>query len=408
MSTTTRPSWRVLVLAYLASLAFAFSFQMIPPLIPLLVGEHGLSHGGAGLLMGLFTLPGIFFSLPGGVLGDRVGHGRVALISLALMTAGTALMLPLSPAALFSGRLLAGCGGAVLVTVVPPILNRAFSGPRTGLAMGIFNTGVPLGTLVTFNLLGGIARHVGLATVLAGVAGLCAATGLCFWLGYQDHPGDWAGRKGDEAVRPPVPPRAGFSLRGLGAGLWILALAWGLYNMAVLGFMTFAADFLVLHGFAPGAADFTASLPMLASIGLLPLAGALVRTPRHKGAAILAGCAVPAAAILLILADPPRSTAWTVLMGVGMGAIPPAVFTAVPLLAPPGRVATGFGLLNTVFNLFVFAGIPAVGVLRDAHGGYDAGFIVLAAAGFAGAAATIALMRRWKATMTSPAAGGAG
>ncbi len=403
-----RPSWRVLVLAYLASLAFAFSFQMIPPLMPQLVGEQGLSHGGVGLLMGLFTFPGILLSLPGGVLGDRVGHGRVALVSLALMTAGTALMLPLSPPALFGGRFLAGCGAAVLVTVVPPILNRAFSGPRTGLAMGIFNTGVPLGTLVSFNLLGGIARQVGPATVLGGVAGLCAATGLCFWLGYQDHPQDWAGRREIQPVPPPVPPRAGFSLRGLGAGLWMLSLAWGLYNVSVLGFLTFGADFLVLRGFGPAAADFTASLPMLASIGLVPLAGWLMRTPRHKGAAILAGCAVPAAAILLVLADPAHSTAWTILMGVGMGAIPPAVFTAVPLLVPPGRVATGFGMLNSVFNLFVFTGIPAVGLLRDATGGYAAGFTALAAAGFAGAAFSLALMRRWRGIMTPRTAGDAG
>jgi cyanate permease len=390
MSVPPLPSSRILALAYLAALAFAFCFQVVPPLVGMLVSDFGLTHGEAGLLMGLFTLPGILLALPGGALADRIGHGRVALFSLALMTAGTLLMLPGALWALFAGRFLAGAGAAVLVTVVPPIIARFFTGPRAGVAMGVYNTAMPVGTLVSFNLLGALALDVGLPLVFAAVAGLCALTFLAFLLAYREHPGEGEAR---ELLRA-TPMRAAFSLRGLGAGLWILALAWALYNIAVLGFFTFGADYLAREGYSPAAANLLAGLPMLFALPLVPLAGWLARTPAGKGWAILAGCLVPALAIVLFLADPARAAWWAVVMGVGVGIIPPAVFTLVPVLVPPGRVATGFGVLNGTFNLFIFLGIPAAGALRDATGSYAAPFLCLAATGAAGGA--VSLLLKWR------------
>jgi len=382
--------WRVLFLSYLASLAFGFSFQAIPPLVELLVSRLGFTLGGVGLLMGLFTLPGILLALPGGVLSDRIGHGRVALGALALMTAGTLLMLVLTPLALFGGRFIAGCGAAVLVTAVPPIISRSFPGRQAGSAMAVYNTAMPVATLVSFNLFAGRARELGIPAVFAAVAALCAATFLAFLLGFQEHPEDRARRR-EAGARPPAAPSG---LLGLGPGLWILSLAWGFNNIAVLGFLTFGGDFLHQRGYDLAAANLIDSLPMAFGLLALPAAGFLVGTPARKGWAVLAGCLLPALAILLFLADPGRAVWWAALMGVGMGVIPPAVFTAIPLLVPPGRVATGFGVLNTVFNLMVFAGVPAAGVLRDATGGYPAAFLALSAAGAAGGGFALLLARK--------------
>jgi MFS family permease len=62
--------WSILFLIYFSMLAFALVFQSIPPLLGLVISALQLSHTQAGALMGLFALPGIFISIPGGMLAD--------------------------------------------------------------------------------------------------------------------------------------------------------------------------------------------------------------------------------------------------------------------------------------------------------------------------------------------------
>ena len=45
-----------------------------------------------GVLIGLFSLPGVVLSLPGGLLGTRFGDRRVVLVGLGLMAVGSAMI----------------------------------------------------------------------------------------------------------------------------------------------------------------------------------------------------------------------------------------------------------------------------------------------------------------------------
>ena len=70
-------AWFGLSVVYSGFLAVGFVFHFVPPVLPAVIEDLGITHGQAGLLMSLFALPGILFSMTGGWLADRFGgEGR--------------------------------------------------------------------------------------------------------------------------------------------------------------------------------------------------------------------------------------------------------------------------------------------------------------------------------------------
>src|SRR2546422_4444475 len=88
-----------------------YQFQSVASVGPLLVPELGLAWAQLGTLIGVYMLPGAFFALPGGMLGQRLGERRTVVASLALMVAGGLVTAASHGFALaVSGRLLSGVG----------------------------------------------------------------------------------------------------------------------------------------------------------------------------------------------------------------------------------------------------------------------------------------------------------
>src|SRR4030042_4124727 len=147
--------WAILTIVYLSILAFALIFQSIPPVLPLIISELHLTYAQSGLLMSLFALPGLFISLLGGFLSDRYEMKSLGTICFLLMMGGTLLLgLGMDLQILGFGRIIAGIGALTLSVLLPKLLSQWFKKGGLGLAMGVFNTGVPLGSLISFGLFG--------------------------------------------------------------------------------------------------------------------------------------------------------------------------------------------------------------------------------------------------------------
>src|SRR5512139_969044 len=103
--------WVILIVVYLSILAFTLIFQSIPPILPFIHSELHLTYSQSGLLMSLFSLPGIFVSLLGGFLSDRYGIRPLGTGCFLLMIAGTLLVgLGMDLQTLELGRVVAGVG----------------------------------------------------------------------------------------------------------------------------------------------------------------------------------------------------------------------------------------------------------------------------------------------------------
>ncbi len=84
--------WGILTAIYLTFLASAVVFQSVPPVLGLIAGDLSLSHSEAGLLMSLFALPGVFLSIPMGLLAGRYDARRLIVSLLVAQTLGTLLV----------------------------------------------------------------------------------------------------------------------------------------------------------------------------------------------------------------------------------------------------------------------------------------------------------------------------
>ncbi|MFV1957627.1 MAG: CynX/NimT family MFS transporter [bacterium] len=376
--------WLILGLVHFSVFSFAVTLQMIPPILGMLVDELSMSYTQAGVLMGLFTLPGIFLALPGGYFADRLGPRIVGICSLILLFGGTLVMMPLKPLYLFLGRFLAGVGGSIIVVVAPQIITRRFLGKELGLAMGIFATAVPLGTIISFNFLGLAGKSWGILSVFI-IVGVLSLTALTAYL--------IAFRQAPEPGRKPTDFLIGSELRSMGRNIWLVALVWALFNMGILTFFTFGIDYFTIRGFGPEMANFLGSLPMGLSIPLVPIFGYFVDRFGWRAGPLIIGSIISGAAILLVAFDPVRAVLWTVLLGLGISLIPPVIFTMAGEVVSPERTGMGFGLLTAMFNAGVFISIPLVGYIKDLTGTYNASFVLISAFSFAGGLAAFSLLK---------------
>src|SRR5438046_282412 len=147
-----------------------YQFQSVASVGPLLVPALGLTWAQLGTLIGLYMLPGAFFALPGGMLGQRFGERRTVVASLALMVAGglvTAASHGFAVAA--AGRVLSGAGAVLmnillakmvaawsaegeLTTAMAVMLSRCAAGVSVIRGSRVPIRSVPLGGLLTDRL----------------------------------------------------------------------------------------------------------------------------------------------------------------------------------------------------------------------------------------------------------------
>ncbi len=361
--------WWTLGLIHFSILAFAMTLQLIPPLLPSFVAQFGMTHGQAGLLMALFALPGIFLALPGGYLADIFGTRKIGMISLLLLAAGTLSMVLGNTAFLFLGRFISGIGAGALIVVAPQVISQRFVGREIGLAMGIFNTAVPLGTIIAFNLMVPITQALGVLAAITFTAVFDLIAFAAFLFTFPDQPAD-------HDTGPVARGRRG--IRGLGRGIWITTAVWTLFNMALMSFFTYGIDLFTLSGYGPNYSALLASIPMIISIPLAPFAGmALDRYGWRTGPLILGGT-VSAIAIFLIAYYPHLALIETILLGVAISFFPPAIFTIAGEVLPRERMGTGFGVFTSIYNLGLFAAIPLLGAMKDSFGVYEPSFTVMA------------------------------
>src|SRR3979490_963127 len=83
-----RNRWAVLAVLFFVRSTMAVQFQSVAAVAPLLGADLGISLADIGILIGLYSVPGVVFALPGGAVGQRFGDKKTVLAGLILMMAG--------------------------------------------------------------------------------------------------------------------------------------------------------------------------------------------------------------------------------------------------------------------------------------------------------------------------------
>lgn len=146
---------------------------------------HGLDIGpvGIGLVISIFTLPGMIFSPLVGILADRMGRKRVLVPSLFLFgISGAACFFAPNLHSLLILRFLQGSGAAPLGVLYGTIIGDLYEGRDRATAMGYNAAVLSIGT-AAFPAVGGLMAMIGwrwpfLLPLLAIPVGLAIASGM--------------------------------------------------------------------------------------------------------------------------------------------------------------------------------------------------------------------------------------
>lgn len=144
---------------------------VIPPIIPLLVSDLGITYGQAGFLLTIFFVMYSLFQLPAGILADQFGKVRLMIIGLVGMSG--AIFFASSAdgyGMLLVAQTLAGISGSTFHPTGMSIISDVETHETEGKAMGVFGFGGALGTMSSPLVVGGLAAVAGWRIALLGAA----------------------------------------------------------------------------------------------------------------------------------------------------------------------------------------------------------------------------------------------
>jgi len=359
----------ILVVVYLSILAFTFIFQSIPPLLPLIISELHLTYAQSGLLMSLFSLPGLFISLLGGFLSDRYKMRPLAAGCLLLMIGGTMLVaLGADLRILWLGRIIAGMGAITLSIFLPKLLSQWFKDRELGLAMGVYNTGVPLGSVICFGLFGGMGSQWGWRIPILLTAVYLLATFALFLSLYRlPHA---------EEKRNDEPASIYKSIKEMGWPIWWVGLSWLWYNAAFTSFATFAPNFFLQKGYTIEKSGLFIGIPLLGSLLFSAPVGYLVDRFKHQEWFIGTG-AIALAVLASFFNFRSPFLLLVILMGIFSAMIPAPIYSLPPEILKTENVGLGFGVISTCSSIGLFVAPYLVGKAKDLTGSYTSSFVLI-------------------------------
>jgi MFS family permease len=171
----------VLTAAVAAQAAVSLVGFGLPSIGPALIDEYDLSLAGLGAVLAAFLFGSGLAIMPVGVIVDRYGS-RVPLVAGSLLAALGLAAAALAPVTgvVFVGLFLTGVGSTVVPSAGFGALFRAYGPERRAWALGMRQTGVPIGGTVAAALLPAIQHAWGVryAFVACGAAVLILGVGF--------------------------------------------------------------------------------------------------------------------------------------------------------------------------------------------------------------------------------------
>jgi predicted MFS family arabinose efflux permease len=351
--------WSALAVLTFARTAMGLQFQSVGALSPFLTERLGIGNAELGLLVGLFSLPGIVLAMPGGLLGARFGERPLVLTSLALMAVGSSVIGVSERFAIaMGGRFLTAVGAVLMNVLMTKMLADWFVGREIIWAMTVFINAWPVGIGIALFCLPAVASAWGAPAAFHTAAGMAVVAWVAIALLYRaadPAPGSGAG------AAAATPSASEIRLVSLAA------LPWMLYNAAYAVMLGFLPALLVRWGLSVERAGLLLGASTVLMIMSVLAGGALAQWIAKPHIVVVLGVAgfTAALAVLPYTAVVPAVIA----MGV-IGGLPAGVFVSAPasVLRPETRGA-GMGLFYTWYYAGMSALPPVAGWVQDLHGG---------------------------------------
>jgi MFS family permease len=343
-------SWSRIALLYAVGVLAAGQLGIVPPLVPALQRDLGLSLWAAGMAVSIVTLVGAVAGLPAGGWCEAIGHDRALVIGLLIMASAAAVCATAEGAALLlAARALAGLGYLLVAIAAPSLIAHSAQPRHQPIALSLWGTFVPVGIALAGLAAARFAGSANWRSLFAVDSTLLAFALIVALLSVRRIP---------LAQRP----ERSVSWAALGAALPLAA-----------AFFCFALLFLALAGLLPiylvdgrglpmADAGRIAAVATAAGIAGSLAAGGLMR--RGLSPAMLTAIGLLASAALAALSFSPALPLGLAIAGLAAsfavgGLAPAATFAAVPRIATDARAIGPInGLVAQTGSLGSLAGPP--------------------------------------------------
>jgi MFS family permease len=344
-----RSRWSVLALLFFIRWTMAVQFQSVAAIAPLFGTDFGVSLADIGILVGLYSLPGVVLALPGGAIGQRFGDKKTVLAGLVLMMVGSCIMaFSSSWSGQISGRLVAGVGSVLMSVLMTKMVADWFVGKELSTAMAIFVNSWPIGIATALLVLPSIGVAYDVSAANLAVAALVAVGAGLLAVLYRA-PANSAG-----TVRS-----SGRLGRQAAMAVVCAGSIWALYNIGLVMIFSFGPSMLVEHGWSITAAGSAISVVLWLSAVSGPLGGFLAdRSGRYR--VIMALCFFVTATLLIAATRTDAIMTIVIALGMFSGLAAGPILSLPPRVLEPDTRAIGMGVFFSISYIGLVLG-PTLG-----------------------------------------------
>ncbi len=375
-------AWAVLAVTYLASICAPLCQFKIPPLASwLFPAFHGaLDAVSFGTLMSAISVIGVVLAFPAAFIARKVGLKNVILLSVACLGIGSAVGgISASLELLMVSRLLEGVGIGLIGVAAPSCVTIWFPRKMRGIALGIWTTWVPVGSVLAFNVVPALAIAGGWQLPFFAIAGVCVVAFITFALVFTMPQGASADMGVEGSFKD--------SFKYLkNRRIWILGAVFFLFSFATIGIMnTYYNTFLETQlGIDAQRAAFLSSLIMAISIVAAPVTGRISdKVPighKYIVGIVMMVILLPTALFMFNSGSGAMTIMWVVivLQGVGGGMCGGSLRPMAPIIMPQTAMGATMGMAVMQFcqNMGSAVGSPLFGAVMSSVG-WEASSLIL-------------------------------
>jgi len=326
---------------YAGGVACGAFMGKVPPALPQMRAELDLTLVQSGFIATMISLLGALVGMLMGLLCDRYGHKRLALLGLAIMAAGGLLGAAAQgyPALLLS-RFFEGTGFILYTVTGAALINASVTGLQDrDRAMGLWTAYMPTGAAAAMLAAPTVMAQLGWRGFWVLLSAIAAACALVVW-------------RSVPATRPARVGTLRLAAESLAQrGGWALAILFLFYVASWTSVMIWLPTFVVdARGASAATAALLGALMVLANVPGNIAGGILLGRGVRRGTLVVAASAVSAACFVGMLGEwlPDAARFLLVLVfSCCAGVIPASALSGVPVHArSPSHIGTTTGMVQ--------------------------------------------------------------
>jgi MFS family permease len=371
--------WPLVLHCVLVGVIAALHFGKLPPAMPIIREDLGLSLIAGGWAASIFSLTGVVLGLFAGALGDRVGQRVVLMCGAGALAIGSLIGgYAETELGLLISRFIEGIGFTVATVPAASVIAEATAPKDRHRALALWGAYFPIGLFLIMIVAPYVINSVGWRPLWQGSGWLTLAWMVVLWRATAGYGVSDQGR-----IRESFWPSIRLTLTRWAP--WLLAGLFGLFAFQTVALLTWFPTFLVEER---GADLVTASL-MLALLMVFNIAGNMTAgSLLSRGLPLWKLYSITGAIICLlsiiiyasVFSDLVRLIACMAFTLVG-GMLPAAIFAGAPIYAPtPAQIGTINGLIVMVLSMGQLGGPVVSAAIVEITGQWESVGWVMGAA----------------------------